>query len=103
MAGGLVLSRRVTERGVHVWARRAGAATSSGVVREYAGWEEWARAGFLRREVARGGVALVLGVGDAMEIFEGEAEGAPRRLWAFVEAGYYDQSHLTRDSTHRPA
>ncbi|MGA2473761.1 MAG: hypothetical protein ABSG39_09735 [Acidimicrobiales bacterium] len=53
MADGLVLTRRLSERGVHEAAQRAGGASSASVVRHYVGYEEWPESGFLRREVAR--------------------------------------------------
>jgi AraC-like DNA-binding protein len=90
MADGLVLTRRVSERGVHDWAQRAIALTSAGVVREYVGYEEWTGDGFLRREVARHGVALILGFGDHMDVHDGEVGPAPQRLRAFVVG---NQSH----------
>jgi AraC-like DNA-binding protein len=100
MAEGLVLTRQSTERGVHEWAQRAGGASSSGVVREYVGYEEWARGGFLRREVARCGVALILGFGDPMEVFDREAEGEPRGLRAFV-VGNQTHSSMTGVAGHQ--
>jgi AraC-like DNA-binding protein len=100
MADGLVLSRRITERGVHEWARRGAGPPSSGVVREYVGYEEWAGAGFLRREVARCGVALILGFGDAMDVYDGEAEDAPRGLRAFV-VGNQTRSSMTGVAGHQ--
>ena len=60
MADGLVLTRRLSERGVHETAQRPGGGTGAAVVRHYVGYEEWAESGFLRREVARRGVALIL-------------------------------------------
>jgi AraC-like DNA-binding protein len=90
MADGVVLTRRVSDRGVHDWAQRAIAPTSAGAVREYVGYEEWTGDGFLRREVARSGVALILGFGDDMDVHDGEVGPAPQRLRAFVVG---NQSH----------
>ena len=59
-------------------------ATSAAVVRRYVGYEEWPVSDFLRREVARRGVALILGFGDDLEVFEGEAGSPVRTLGAFV-------------------
>ena len=90
MADGLVCSRRVSERGVHDWAQRAADPRSAGSVREYVGYEEWTGDGFLRREVARCGVALILAFGDELEVHDGEMGPYPRRLRAFVVG---NQSH----------
>ena len=90
MADGLVYSRRVSERGVHDWAQRAVDPRSAGSVREYVGYEEWTGDGFLRREVARCGVALILAFGDELEVHDGEVGPSPRRLRAFVVG---NQSH----------
>lgn len=90
MADGLVLSRRVSERGVHDWAQRAVDPRSADSVREYVGYEEWTGDGFLRREVARCGVALILAFGDELDVHDGEVGPAPRRLQAFVVG---NQSH----------
>ncbi len=84
MADRLVLSRRVSERGVHDWAQRAVDPQSAGSVREYVGYEEWTGDGFLRREVARCGVALILAFGDELDVHGGEVGPSPRRLRAFV-------------------
>jgi AraC-like DNA-binding protein len=99
MADGLVLNRRVTERGVHDTVQRAGANSCAGVVREYIGYEEWSD-GFLRREVARCGVALILGFGDTMEVFDGEAGADVRRLGAFV-VGNQSHSSMTGVGGHQ--
>jgi hypothetical protein len=40
-------------------------------VREYVGYEEWTGGGFLRREVARCGVALNLAFGDELDVHDG--------------------------------
>ena len=90
MADGLVLSRRVSERGVHDWAQRAVDPRSAAAVREYVGYEEWTGDGFLRREVARCGMALILAFGDGLDVHEGEAGASPQRLRAFVVG---NQSH----------
>jgi AraC-like DNA-binding protein len=84
MADGLVLTRRESERGVHETAQRAGAGRSEAVVRRYVGYEEWPESGFFRREVARHGVALILGFGDTLDVFEREVGSPTRRLRAFV-------------------
>jgi AraC-like DNA-binding protein len=84
MKDGLVLTRRVTARGVHETAQRAGGGSSTATVHSYVGYEEWTDADFVRREMARYGVALILGLGDAIETFEGEAGSAVRTLHAFV-------------------
>lgn len=84
MADGLVLTRRLSERGVHDWAQRAVGPAAAGAVREYVGYEEWTGDGFLRREVARCGVALILAFGDEMDVHDGEVGPDPQRLRAFV-------------------
>ena len=99
MADGLVLTRRVSERGVHETAQRAGGAGAS-VVLHYVGYEEWPENGFQRREMARHGVALILGFGDAMDVFEDEEGSAVRTLHAFV-VGNQSRSSLTRVSGHQ--
>jgi AraC-like DNA-binding protein len=90
MTDGLVLSRTVTERGVHDWAQRAAATSCGGMARAYVGYEEWAGGGFLRREPARCGVALILAFGDGLDVFDGTGGAAGRRLGAFVVG---NQSH----------
>ena len=100
MADGLVLTRRVSERGVHETAQRGGGAGSSAVVRHYVGYEEWEASGFLRREMPRHGVALILGFGDSMEVFAGEAEGPVRTVGAFV-VGNQSGSSLTGVRGHQ--
>lgn len=84
MADALVLTRRESERGVHETAQRAGSGRSEAVVHRYVGYEEWPEAGFLRREVARHGVALILGFGDALDVLEDGVGSPTRPLRAFV-------------------
>jgi AraC-like DNA-binding protein len=100
MADGLVQTRRVSERGVHETAQRAGAARGAAVVRHHVGYEEWPEAGFLRREVARHGVALILGFGDDMDVFEDELGSPVRRLGAFV-VGNQSRSSVTGVGGHQ--
>jgi AraC-like DNA-binding protein len=100
MADGLVLTRQLSERGVHETAQRAGRPSGAGVVRLYVGYEEWPPTGFLRREVARHGVALILGFGDPMEVFEGEAGSRVRTLGAFV-VGNQSRSSMTGVAGHQ--
>ena len=90
MADGLVVTRRVSERGVHDWAQRAVGPGSTAAVREYVGYEERTGEGFLRREVARCGVALILAFGDELDVHDGEVGPEPQRLGAFVVG---NQSH----------
>jgi AraC-like DNA-binding protein len=92
MADGLVLTHRISERGVHDWAQRAVDPGSAGTVREYVGYEEWTGGGFLRREVARCGVALILAFGDELDVHDGEVGPEPQRLGAFVVG---NQSHAS--------
>jgi AraC-like DNA-binding protein len=58
------------------------------VVRGYIGYEEWPESGFVRREVARCGVALILGFGDPLDVYDNEVRGPTadksRTLGAFV-------------------
>jgi AraC-like DNA-binding protein len=61
-------------------------------VREYVGYEEWTGGGFLRREVARCGVALILAFGDELDVHDGEVGPKPQRLGAFVVG---NQSHAS--------
>ena len=84
MADGMVLTRRESERGRHETAQRAAAGPGCAHVHRYAGYEEWVGPGFLRRETARHGVALILGFGDDIDVYEGEVDTAQRRLGAFV-------------------
>ena len=100
MADGLVLTRRVTERGVHDWAQRAGGASCACAVREYVGYEEWATGGFLRKEVARSGVALILGFGDGMDIYDGDVGSAARTMGAFV-VGNQTRASMTGVGGHQ--
>jgi len=100
MADGLVLTRRATERGVHEMTQRAGCGAGAPVVRHYVGYEEWPDGGFLRREMARYGVALILGFGDAMEVFEDEAGSPARALGAFV-VGNQSRSSVTGVGGHQ--
>jgi AraC-like DNA-binding protein len=100
MADGLVLTRQLSERGVHETAQRAGCPSGAGVVRHYVGYEEWTPSGFLRREVARHGVALILGFGDPMEVFEAEAGSRVRTLGAFV-VGNQSRSSMTGVAGHQ--
>jgi AraC-like DNA-binding protein len=102
MAGGLVLTRRVTERGVHETAQRAGGGASGPVVRHYVGYEEWPGSGFVRREVARHGVALILGFGDPLDVYgpDDGADGAAQPLGAFV-VGNQLGSSLTGINGHQ--
>jgi AraC-like DNA-binding protein len=100
MADGLVLTRRVSERGVHETAQRAGAAGSPAIVRHYVGYEEWEESGFVRREMARHGVALILGFGDSMEVFADEVEDPVRTMGAFV-VGNQTASSLTGVRGHQ--
>ena len=67
------------------------------MVSRYVGYEEWERTGFVRREMARHGVALILGFGDTMEVFEGEADSPVRTLGAFVVG---NQSHSSLTGIH---
>ena len=100
MADGLVLTRRLSERGVHETAQRAGSAAGAGVVSQYVGYEEWAEPGFLRREMARPGVALILGFGETMEVFDGEVGSPVRTLRAFV-VGNQSHSSVTGVGGHQ--
>jgi AraC-like DNA-binding protein len=103
MADGLVLTRRESERGVHETAQRAGRAGGdcvTGVVRQYVGYEEWAGPRFRRREMARHGIALILGFGDTMEVFEGEADTPARPMSAFV-VGSQSHSSVTGVGGHQ--
>jgi AraC-like DNA-binding protein len=100
MADGLVLTRRVSERGMHETAQRAGGPGTSALVHLYVGYEEWAGPGFLRREMAGHGVALILAFGDSLEVFERE-EGSPARtLGAFV-VGNQSRPSLTGVRGHQ--
>jgi len=100
MEDGLALTRRTSERGVHETAQRARRATHARVIRHSVGYEEWERSGFVRREMARHGVALILGVGDTMEVFEGEADSPARTFGAFV-VGNQSRSSLTGIRGHQ--
>jgi AraC-like DNA-binding protein len=85
--GGLLVTRRVSERGVHETAQRGGAGAAAALVRHYVGYEEWPESGFARRELARRGVALILGLGDPIDVYAngaGATESTARSLGAFV-------------------
>ena len=69
-------------------------------MRHYVGYEEWPDAGFGRREVARHGVALILGFGDDMDVFEDEVGSPVRRLGAFV-VGNQCRSSVTCVAGHQ--
>jgi hypothetical protein len=86
MAEGLLLTRRVSERGVHETAQRGGAGAAASLVRHYVGYEEWPESGFLRRETARRGVALILGFGDPIDVYANGAgeESTSVSIGAFV-------------------
>jgi hypothetical protein len=99
MADALARTRRASERGVHEMVQRAGGAGAA-VVRHYVGYEEWAEGGFLRRETARHGVALILGFGDTMDVFEDEVGSAVRTLGAFV-VGNQSRSSVTGVAGHQ--
>ena len=100
MADGLVLTRRLSERGVHETAQRAAWGATAGVVTQYVGYEEWAEPGFVRREMARYGVALILGFGDTVEVFDGEVGSPVRTLGAFV-VGNQSRSSVTGVGGHQ--
>jgi AraC-like DNA-binding protein len=100
MEGELVLTRRTSERGVHETAQRASRATHSRIVSHSVGYEERGQTDFVRREMARHGVALILGFGDTMEVFEGEADSPARTLGAFV-VGNQARSSLTGMRGHQ--
>ena len=100
MADGLVVTRRVSERGVHDWAQRAVDPGSAGAARGYVGYEEWTGGGFLRREVARCGVALILAFGDELDVHGGEVGPEPQRLRAFV-VGNQSSPSVTGVSGHQ--
>ncbi len=56
-------------------------------MRHYVGYEEWPGSGFVRRELARRGVALILGFGDPIDVYANGDDGQaskPRSLGAFV-------------------
>jgi AraC-like DNA-binding protein len=87
MVDGLVLTRRVSDLGVHEAAQRAGTGPAGALVRHYVGYEEWPESGFARRETARRGVALILGFGDPIDVYpngDDASNGMPRSLSAFV-------------------
>jgi AraC-like DNA-binding protein len=87
MVDGLVLTRRTSERGVHETAQRGGSGPATELVRHYVGYEEWPESGFARREVARRGVALILGFGDPVDVYangDDAEDSTPRSLGAFV-------------------
>src|SRR6185437_16372907 len=100
MADGLVLTRRESERGLHETAQRAGDEASAGLVRHYVGYEEWTELGLRRREMARRGVALILGFGDTMEVFASEVDTPVRTMGAFV-VGNQSHSSVTGVGGHQ--
>ncbi len=103
MVDGLVLTRRTSERGVHETAQRGGSGAAAELARHYVGYEEWLESGFARREVARRGVALILGLGDPIDVYAngGDAEDStPRSLGAFV-VGNQSGSSMTGIGGHQ--
>ena len=105
MAEGLVLTRRVSERGVHETAQRGGESAAAELVRHYVGYEEWPESGFVRRELARRGVALILGFGDPIDVYANgndndREESTPQSLGAFV-VGNQSGSSLTGIGGHQ--
>jgi AraC-like DNA-binding protein len=84
--GRLLVTHRVSQRGVHETAQRRGSGAAAALVRHYVGYEEWPESGFARREVARRGVALILGFGDPIDVYANgdDTEDTPRSLGAFV-------------------
>jgi AraC-like DNA-binding protein len=100
MVDGLVLTRRFSERGIHDFAQRAVDPQCAGAVRDYVGYEEWTHDGFLRREVARCGVAMILAFGDDLDVHDGEAGPDPRCLQAFV-VGNQSYSSMTGVAGHQ--
>ena len=79
---GFTVSRWETDRGVHEIATREARGAATGLVRRYAGYSERAEDS-RRREVARPGIALILGLGDPLAVSYEEA-GAATAFGAFV-------------------
>jgi AraC-like DNA-binding protein len=63
-------------------------------VRGYVGYEEWPSAAMTRRELARNGLALILALGDPLEVRDG-IDGPVRSLGAFA-IGNQSHASLTR-------
>jgi AraC-like DNA-binding protein len=98
MADAAVLTRRESARGVHDTVLSDPALDARGVAEQYVGYEEWLTAPFTRGEVARCGVALILGFDDpVLEVSPGRA---PRPLSAFV-VGNQSGPSLTGISGHQ--
>jgi hypothetical protein len=98
MVAATVLTRRVSGRGVHDSAQRDPGPGASPMASHYVGYEEWLAAPFTRGELARCGVALILGFGDS--VCELEPSCPPRPLGAFV-VGHQSGPSLTGIDGHQ--
>jgi AraC-like DNA-binding protein len=65
----------------------------------YVGYEEWPSAPFSRRELARNGLALILGLGEPLEVSD-DFDGPARSLDAFA-IGNQSHASLTRLGGHQ--
>jgi AraC-like DNA-binding protein len=99
MATAVVLTRWETDLSVHETAVRAAEGVARKAVRGYVGYEEWPADQMTRREVARCGVALILGFGDPLAT-RAEFDGPVQSLSAFV-VGNQSHASLTEIGGHQ--
>ena len=99
MATAVVLTRWETDVSVHETAVRAADGPARSAVRGYVGYEEWPGDAMTRREVARCGVAVILGFGDPL-VTRDHLEGPDRSLRAFV-VGNQSHASLTEIGGHQ--
>ena len=101
MAAEVVLTRWETDRSVHETAVRGAVGTARNAVRGYVGYEEWPTSThpMIRREVARCGIALIVGFGDRIDVWDA-TNGPSRSLAAFV-VGNQSHASLTQLGGHQ--
>lgn len=99
MTTDVVLTRWETDRCIHETAVRAAQGAARKAVRGYVGYEEWPTGRMIRREVARCGIALILGFGDTVGVHDGIA-GPVCPLGAFV-VGNQSRATVTELGGHQ--
>jgi AraC-like DNA-binding protein len=88
---GVILTRWDTGRSVHETAVRTAEGPAAGCVHGYVGYEEWPAVPIIRRELARNGLALILGFGEPLDVSD-DIDGPARSLDAFAVG---NQSHAS--------